>query len=340
VDRLLEGSSSRQKGTDDRGSLKAPARGPRRPNVTAGPAQRGPAARVAARAAPGRCVLDAGRTGRARRRGPARPRRARKRLDVDPGLARALTHGSTATRGRMHPIESLAAASPPQRSGDLVVDLFCRQRHRAVEGPAAGRPRRGVDARPLGVAIARVRHDAVGADGTAERTRARGTPRSRRKSGEAGRAAPPDPSCPGLGARRLARPRPRALRIIGLRQLVLADAPTTTGARAAPLSVFAPRKFMNPARGARAQTASRSASRSGVRAVAHCSPRARRLARGLAGARARAPRGHAGAAGATRGTRARSTTWARARRPRALVAALRRDLRLRRKLPRRCASRG
>jgi SAM-dependent methyltransferase len=97
--------------------------------------------------------------------GPART--LGKLLDVDAGLARALTHGFHSYAGRMHPTIARGGIAAWSGPGDLVVDPFCGSGTVLVEAMAAGRSAVGVDASPLGVAIARARTTLLGAEGRA-----------------------------------------------------------------------------------------------------------------------------------------------------------------------------
>ncbi|HEX2660512.1 MAG TPA: DNA methyltransferase [Polyangia bacterium] len=88
--------------------------------------------------------------------------------DVDAGLARALTHGFHAYAGRMHPSIARGAITRFSRPGDLVVDPFCGSGTVLVEAMGLGRKAVGVDASPLGIAIAEVRTTVLGDAGRAE----------------------------------------------------------------------------------------------------------------------------------------------------------------------------
>lgn len=91
-----------------------------------------------------------------------------KLFDVDEGLARALTHGFHSYAGRMHPTIARGAVAAYSGAGDLVVDPFCGSGTVLVEAFAAGRRGLGVDASPLGIAIARARTTLLGAEGRAK----------------------------------------------------------------------------------------------------------------------------------------------------------------------------
>jgi SAM-dependent methyltransferase len=90
-----------------------------------------------------------------------------KLMEVDPGLARALTHGFHSYAGRMHPTIARGGVAAFSAPGELVVDPFCGSGTVLVEAMAAGRRAVGVDASPLGVAIARARTTLLGAEGRA-----------------------------------------------------------------------------------------------------------------------------------------------------------------------------
>jgi len=81
---------------------------------------------------------------------------------VDPALARALTHGFHSYAGRMHPTIARGAVAAFSQPGDTVVDPFCGSGTVLVEAMSAGRAAIGVDASPLGTAIARVRTTLLG----------------------------------------------------------------------------------------------------------------------------------------------------------------------------------
>jgi SAM-dependent methyltransferase len=98
--------------------------------------------------------------------GEGGPARVLGRLfEVDPALARALTHGFHSYAGRMHPSIARGAVEAFSAPGQLVVDPFCGSGTVLVEAMAAGRAAIGVDASPLGVAIARARTATLGEAG-------------------------------------------------------------------------------------------------------------------------------------------------------------------------------
>jgi SAM-dependent methyltransferase len=150
--------------------------------------------------------------------GPARA--LGKLLDVDPGLARALTHGFHSYAGRMHPTIARGGVEAWSARGDLVVDPFCGSGTVLVEAMAAGRRAVGVDASPLGVAIARARTTTLGAEG-----RARLVADAAAIAEEAGLRARKRrrPELPAWSKNELARFHAHVLfELLGLRELVLA----------------------------------------------------------------------------------------------------------------------
>ena len=82
--------------------------------------------------------------------------------DVDPGLARALTHGFHAYAGRLHPSIARGAITRWSAAGDTVVDPFCGSGTVLTEAMSLGRVAIGNDASPLGVAIAQARTTLLG----------------------------------------------------------------------------------------------------------------------------------------------------------------------------------
>jgi SAM-dependent methyltransferase len=146
-------------------------------------------------------------------------RRLGKLLGVDPGLARALTHGFHSYSGRMHPTIARGAITTWSRAGDLVVDPFCGSGTVLVEAMGLGRRAAGIDASPLGVAIARVRSTVLGADG-----RARLVSEAARIAEESGDNARKRrrPETPPWAKREFERFHPHvALELLGLRALVM-----------------------------------------------------------------------------------------------------------------------
>jgi len=151
--------------------------------------------------------------------GPA-ARTLGKLLDVDAGLARALTHGFHSYAGRMHPTIARGGVAAFSARGDLVVDPFCGSGTVLVEAMAAGRRALGVDASPLGVAIARARTTLLGADGRARLEREAAA--IAEESGERARKRR-RPELPAWARGELARFHAHVLfELLGLRQLVLA----------------------------------------------------------------------------------------------------------------------
>jgi len=84
---------------------------------------------------------------------------------LDPGLARALTHGFHSYPGRMHPSTARSAIARFSQPGQQVLDPFCGSGTVLVEAMAAGRGAVGSDASPLAVIIASVRSTTLGAEG-------------------------------------------------------------------------------------------------------------------------------------------------------------------------------
>ena len=82
--------------------------------------------------------------------------------DVDPGLARALTHGFHAYAGRLHPSIARGAITRWSGPGDTIVDPFCGSGTVLTEAMGLGRVAIGNDASPLGVAIAQARTTLLG----------------------------------------------------------------------------------------------------------------------------------------------------------------------------------
>ena len=143
-----------------------------------------------------------------------------KLLDVDPGLARALTHGFHSYAGRMHPTIARGGVAAFSAAGDLVVDPFCGSGTVLVEALAAGRRAVGVDASPLGIAIARAPTTLLGAEG-----RARLEAAAAKIADEAGERARKRqrPELPEWSQGELRRFHPHVLfELLGLRELVLA----------------------------------------------------------------------------------------------------------------------
>ena len=142
-----------------------------------------------------------------------------KLLDVDPGLARALTHGFHSYAGRMHPSIARGAVDAFSAAGDSVVDPFCGSGTVLVEAMGLGRRALGIDASPLGVAIAAVRTTTLGEDG---RGRLEETAvRIAEASGEQARKRK-RPTMPTWSQNELGRFHPHVLlELLGLRALVM-----------------------------------------------------------------------------------------------------------------------
>jgi SAM-dependent methyltransferase len=144
-------------------------------------------------------------------------------LDVDAALARALTHGFHSYAGRMHPTIARGGIAGFTGKGDLVVDPFCGSGTVLVEAMVAGRRSVGVDASPLGIAIARARTTLLGAEG-----RARLEAEAAAIAEEAGLRARKRqrPDLPAWAKAELQRFHPHVLfELLGLRELVLETSP-------------------------------------------------------------------------------------------------------------------
>ena len=140
--------------------------------------------------------------------------------DVERSLERALTHGFHSYAGRMHPSIARGAVAAFSAKGDGVIDPFCGSGTVPVEAMGLGRRAFGVDASPLGVAIARVRTTLLGEAGrerlvsaavaVAEEFGARARKRRR-------------PDVPYWATKEVARFHPHVLyELLGLRELVMA----------------------------------------------------------------------------------------------------------------------
>src|SRR4029077_2078754 len=140
--------------------------------------------------------------------------------DVDPALERALTHGVHSYAGRMHPSIARGAVEAFSAAGDTVVDPFCGSGTVLVESMGLGRRAVGIDASPLGVAIARVRTPVLGDEGR-ERLAAEGA-RIAEESGERARKRR-RPEVPSWARGEIARfPAHVLFELLGLRELVMA----------------------------------------------------------------------------------------------------------------------
>lgn len=150
--------------------------------------------------------------------------------DVDPGLARSLTHGFHSYAGRMHPAIARGAIIRFSNPGDLVVDPFCGSGTVLVEAQGLGRTAVGVDASPLGVAIAETRSAVLGEAGRAELVAEAG--RIAEESGASARRRR-RPPVPPWARREIERFHPHVLlELLGLRALVLATRSDTPLGRA------------------------------------------------------------------------------------------------------------
>ena len=147
--------------------------------------------------------------------------------DVDPGLARALTHGFHPYAGRMHPSLARGAIGRWSRPSDTVVDPFCGSGTVLVEAMGSGRVAIGIDASPLGVEIALTRTTVLGEAGRAELVA-----EARRIAEEVGENARRRrrPEIPAWAKREFERYFPHvAFELFGLRALVVATPKTPVG---------------------------------------------------------------------------------------------------------------
>jgi SAM-dependent methyltransferase len=153
------------------------------------------------------------------RGGEAEASRLLERLfDVDPALERALTHGFHSYAGRMHPSIARGAIEGLSARGERVVDPFCGSGTVLVEAMGLGRVAAGVDASPLGIAIARARTDLLGPEGR-ERLVAEAA-RIAEESGERARKRK-RPEVPRWARGEIARFHAHVLfELLGLRELV------------------------------------------------------------------------------------------------------------------------
>lgn len=142
-------------------------------------------------------------------------------FDVEPALARALTHGFHSYAGRMHPSIARGAVARWSTPGDLVVDPFCGSGTVLVEAMGQGRRSIGIDASPLGVAIARVRTATLGEGG--RRRLVEAATRIAEESGTRARKRR-RPEIPRWARGEQNRFHPHvALELYGLRELVMAE---------------------------------------------------------------------------------------------------------------------
>jgi SAM-dependent methyltransferase len=151
---------------------------------------------------------------------PAAARTLGQLYDVDPALARALTHGFHSYAGRMHPSIARGGISAFSAAGDTVVDPFCGSGTVLVEAMGLGRRGIGVDASPLGIAIARARTTLLGAD--ARERLVSEAARIAEESGERARKRK-RPDVPKWAQAELRRFHPHVLfELLGLRELIWA----------------------------------------------------------------------------------------------------------------------
>jgi SAM-dependent methyltransferase len=218
--------------------------------------------------------------------GPA-ARTLGKLFDVDEGLARALTHGFHSYAGRMHPTIARGAIAAFSGEGELVVDPFCGSGTVLVEAFAAGRRGLGVDASPLGIAIARARTTLLGAEGRA-RLEAEAA-KIAEESGERARKRR-RPELPEWSRGELHRFHAHVLfELMGLRELVL-DTPDDDVGHALRLCLSSLLvKFMKAGPEAPRDGAEKRIARGVPSRMLH--DRAVELSRGLAALEARAPAG-------------------------------------------------
>ena len=143
-----------------------------------------------------------------------------KLYEVERSLERALTHGFHSYAGRLHPSIARGGVAAFSAPGDTVVDPFCGSGTVLVEAMGMGRRAVGVDASPLGVAIARARTVLLGEEG-----RERLVTEAATIAEEAGVRARKRrrPDVPGWARREITRFHPHVLfELLGLRELVMA----------------------------------------------------------------------------------------------------------------------
>jgi SAM-dependent methyltransferase len=210
-----------------------------------------------------------------------------KLYDVESSLERALTHGFHSYAGRLHPSIARGGITKFSAPGDTVVDPFCGSGTVLVEAMGLGRRALGVDASPLGVAIARVRTTVLG-DAGRERLVAEAA-RIAEESGTRARKRR-RPEVPRWARQEIARFHAHVLfELLGLRELVMAtpDDPVGRALRLCLSSLLV--KFMKAGPSAPRDGAEKRIGR-GVpsRMLAD---RAAELARGLAALERRTPPG-------------------------------------------------
>jgi SAM-dependent methyltransferase len=207
--------------------------------------------------------------------------------DVDRALERALTHGFHSYAGRLHPSIARGAVGAFSAPGETVVDPFCGSGTVLVEAMGLGRRAVGVDASPLGVAIARVRTTLLGEAGREQLVTAAAT--IAEASGERARKRR-RPEVPGWARREITRFHAHVLfELLSLRELVMEtpDDPVGRALRLCLSSILV--KFMKAGPAApRDGEAKRIARGVPSRMLAD---RAAELARGLAALERRTPAG-------------------------------------------------
>ncbi len=140
--------------------------------------------------------------------------------EVERSLERALTHGFHSYAGRMHPSIARGAVAAFSAKGDGVIDPFCGSGTVPVEAMGLGRRAFGVDASPLGVAIARVRTTLLGEAGR-ERLVTEAAAVAEQSGERARKRRRPD--VPYWATKEVARFHPHVLyELLGLRELVMA----------------------------------------------------------------------------------------------------------------------
>jgi len=140
--------------------------------------------------------------------------------EVERSLERALTHGFHSYAGRMHPSIARGAVAAFSAKGDGVIDPFCGSGTVPVEAMGLGRRAFGVDASPLGVAIARVRTTLLGEAGR-ERLVSEAASVAEQAGERARKRRRPD--VPYWATKEVARFHPHVLyELLGLRELVMA----------------------------------------------------------------------------------------------------------------------
>jgi SAM-dependent methyltransferase len=139
--------------------------------------------------------------------------------DVERSLERALTHGFHSYAGRMHPSIARGAIAASSAPGDGVVDPVCGSGTVPVEAMGLGRRAFGVDASPLGVAIARARTTLLGDEGRERLVSTAAT--IAEEAGERARKRK-RPDVPGWARREIQRFHAHVLfELLGLRELVM-----------------------------------------------------------------------------------------------------------------------